>query len=94
MSTYLLFQQYVGYQLKQIKKNKDMKTEITITLGQARSWFRSGNKEFRELALQAFRKDALVGSFRDITTFKKACEVLGFNHDAMISDVTTVRLLC
>lgn len=65
-----------------------MKTEITITLDQARSWFRSGNKELRELALQAFRKDALVGSFRDITTFKKACEVLGFNHDAMISDVS------
>ena len=69
-----------------------MKTEITITLDQARSWFRSGNKELRELALQAFRKDALVGSFRDITTFKKACEVLDFNHDAMISDVTTVSI--
>ena len=69
-----------------------MKTEITITLDQARSWFRSGNKELRELALQAFRKDALVGSFRDITTFKKACEVLGFNHDAMISDVATVSV--
>lgn len=69
-----------------------MKTEITITLDQARSWFRSGNKELRELALQAFRKDALVGSFRDITTFKKACEVLGLNHDAMISDVATVSV--
>lgn len=69
-----------------------MKTEITITLDQARSWFRSGNKELRELALQAFRKDALVGSFRDITTFKKACEVLGFNHDAMISDITTMSI--
>lgn len=62
-----------------------MKTRITITLDQARSWFKSGNKELRELALQAFGKDALVGSFRDITTFKKACEVLGIHHDA--SDV-------
>lgn len=46
-----------------------MKTKITITLDQARSWFRSG---IRELALQAFGKDALVGNFRDITTFEKA----------------------
>lgn len=67
-----------------------MKTEITITLDQARSWFRSGNKELRELALQAFRKDALVGSFRNITTFEKACEVLGLHHGA--SDVATVSV--
>lgn len=70
-----------------------MKTEITITLDQARSWFRSGNKELRELALQAFRKDALVGSFRDITTFEKACEVLGLHHGASDVDfITTVSV--
>lgn len=69
-----------------------MKTGITITLDQARSWFRSGNKELRELALQAFRKDALVGSFRDITTFEKACEVLGLHHGAIVSDVDTVSI--
>lgn len=40
-----------------------MKTKITITLDQARSWFWSGNEELRELALQAFGKEALVGSF-------------------------------
>lgn len=59
-----------------------METKITITLDQARSWFSSGNDELRELALQAFSKDALVGNFRDITTFEKACEVLGFHHYA------------
>lgn len=64
-----------------------MKTKITITLDQARSWFRSGNEELRDLALEAFGKEALVGRFRDITTFEKACEVLGFHHGAMISDV-------
>lgn len=69
-----------------------MKTKITITLDQARSWFRSGNEELRELALQAFRKDALVGSFRDITTFEKACEVLGLHHDAIVSGVATVSV--
>lgn len=55
---------------------------VTISLAQARSWFSSGNDELRELALQAFSKDALVGNFRDITTFEKACEVLGFHHYA------------
>ena len=55
---------------------------VTISLAQARDWFRSGNDELRELALQAFDKDALVGGFRDITTFEKACEVLGFHHYA------------
>ena len=70
-----------------------MKTKITITLDQARSWFRSGNEELMELALQAFGKDALVGSFRDITTFEKACEVLGLNYDDMFyitKNITTI----
>ena len=67
-----------------------MKTKITITLDQARSWFRSGNEELRELALQAFRKDALVGSFRDITTFEKACEVIGLHYDAYDAIVSGV----
>ena len=69
-----------------------MKTTITITLDKARSWFRSGNDELRELALQAFGEDALVSSFRDITTFEKACDVLGFHHGAIVSDVSTVSV--
>lgn len=56
---------------------------ITISLIQARSWFRSGNDELSELALEAFSKEELMGGFRNITTFKKACEVLGLNYDAM-----------
>lgn len=57
-----------------------MKTKIT--LDQAR--FRSGNEE---LALEAFGKEALAGSFRDITTFKKACESLCLLQGAMDCDV-------
>lgn len=68
-----------------------METKITITLDQARSWFRSGNDELRELALQAFGKNTLVSSFRDITTFEKACEVLG--HDTMISNVDFIATM-
>lgn len=70
-----------------------MKTKITITLDQARSWFRSGNEELRELALEAFGKEALVGSFRDITTFEKACEILGLHYGAMISDVDFIATI-
>lgn len=70
-----------------------MKTKITITLDQARSWFRSGNEQLRELALEAFGKEALVSSFRDITTFEKACEALGFHHGAMISDTDFIATI-
>ena len=70
-----------------------METKITITLDQARSWFRSGNKELRKLALEAFDKDALVGSFRGITTFEKACEVLGLHHDVMNSDIDFIATI-
>lgn len=69
-----------------------MKTKITITLDQARSWFRSENDELRELALQAFGEDALVSSFRDITTFEKACEVLGLHHGSIVSDVAIMSV--
>lgn len=65
-----------------------MKTKITITLDQAKSWFISGN--LRELALEAFGKEALVGSFRDITTFEKACEVLGFDYTTTVSAVENI----
>ena len=70
-----------------------MKTKITITLDQARSWFRSGNEELMELALQAFGKDELVGSFKDITTFGKACEVLGLNYDAMFHITKRIAII-
>lgn len=69
-----------------------MKTTITITLDKARSWFRSGNDELRELALQAFGEDALVSSFRDITTFEKACDVLGLHHGSIVSDVAIMSV--
>lgn len=61
-----------------------MKTKITITLDQARSWFKSGNEEF---ALELFGKEALTCSFKEITTFEKACEVLCLIQCAMDCDV-------
>ena len=63
---------------------------VTATLDKAREWFNSGNAALREVALQAFDKDELTYNFKNITTFKKACEVLGFHHD--VSDVATISV--
>ena len=51
--------------------------KITITLEKAREWYNSGNESLKEAALQAFNKDELGDNFKNITTFKDACEALG-----------------
>ena len=56
---------------------------VIVTLNKAKEWFNSGNTTLREIALQAFDKDELTYNFKNITTFKKACEALGLNYNAM-----------
>lgn len=56
---------------------------VTVTFNKAKEWFNSGNATLREIALQAFDKDELTYNFKNITTFKKACEALGLNYDDM-----------
>lgn len=56
---------------------------VTITLNKAKEWLNSGNATLKEIALQAFDKDELTCNFKNITTFKKACEALGLNYDDM-----------
>lgn len=53
---------------------------ITVTLNKAKEWFNSENATLKEIALQAFDKDELTYNFKNITTFNKACEVLGFDY--------------
>ena len=60
---------------------------VTVTLNKAKEWFNSGNATLKEIALQAFDKDELTYNFKNITTFKKACEALGLNYN-IISIVT------
>ena len=60
---------------------------VTVTLNKAKEWFNSGNATLKEIALQAFDKDELTYNFKNITTFKEACEALGLNYD-IISIVT------
>ena len=54
---------------------------VTVTLNKAKEWFNSGNATLKEIALQAFDENELVYNFKDITTFKEACEALGLNYD-------------
>lgn len=68
-------------------KDGNMERNITVTLKNAREWFNGENEDLKNIALQAFSKDELTYNFKDITTFKKACEVLGINYD-VISIVT------
>ena len=56
---------------------------VTVTLNKAKEWLNSGNATLQEIALQAFDKDELTYNFKNITTFKKACEALGLNYDDM-----------
>ena len=68
-------------------KDGNMERNITVTLKKAREWFNGENEDLKNIALQAFSKDELTYNFKDITTFKNACEVLGLNYD-VISIVT------
>lgn len=54
---------------------------IDVSLDEAKEWFNSGNATLKDIALKAFSKDELIYNFKDITTFKKACEILGLNYD-------------
>lgn len=65
---------------------------VTVTLNKAKEWFNSGNATLKEIALQAFDKDELTYNFKNITTFKKACEALGLNYNIIsivIKDIAT-----
>ena len=57
---------------------------IDVSLDEAKEWFNSGNATLKEIALKAFSKNELTYNFKDITTFKKACETLGLNYDTMV----------
>lgn len=63
---------------------------ITITLEKAIELYNSGNESLKDLALQAFSKEDLMSNFRDITSFKKACDALNYNYDDIISKVNSI----
>ena len=56
---------------------------ITITIDKAKEWYNSGNKVLKEIALQAFDENKLIINFKNITTFRKACDVLDINYNTV-----------
>ena len=65
-----------------------MKTrKISITIDEAIKWYKSENVPLKELALRVFNENELMRTFKDIKTFKDACEVLGLSYTRM--DYTT-----
>lgn len=54
---------------------------IKITLDKAREWYNSGDTTLKELALQAFNRDELLFNFKNITSFKEACNALNLNYN-------------
>lgn len=70
-----------------------MERNITITLEKAREWYNSDNESLKEIALQTFDKDELICNFKNITTFKKACEALNIHYEVtsiIIKDIAMV----
>lgn len=60
-----------------------MEREVTVTHEKAREWYNSGNKALKEVALQAFKENELLINFKNITTFRKACDVLNINYNTV-----------
>lgn len=60
------------------------KRNVTVTLDKAREWFNSGNESLKEIALQAFNKDELMYNFKNIKTFRGACDALDYDYIAAI----------
>ena len=71
------------FKINHLKINNMKERNVIVTLNKAKEWFNSGNATLKEIALQAFDKDELTYNFKNITTFKKACEALGLNYDDM-----------
>lgn len=63
---------------------------ISITYDKAREWFNGDNESLKEIALKVFSERELIHNFRDITTFKKACDELGYNYDDIVSKVKSI----
>ena len=66
---------------------------VTVTLNKAKEWFNSGNATLKEIALQAFDKDELTYNFKNITTFKKACEALNLDYMLCLSNICNIAII-
>lgn len=68
------------------------KRNVTVTLDKAREWFNSRNTSLKEIALQAFDKNELIYNFKNIKTFKDACDVLNYDYIAANNTVRNIAV--
>lgn len=57
---------------------------IPVSIEEARNWYKGDDNVLKTLALRAFSEKELGHSFRDIKSFKDACDVLELNHDDLV----------
>ena len=67
--------------------------KIDVSLDEAKEWFNSGNATLKEIALKAFSKDELIYNFKNIITFKNACEALGLNYGDMFYITKNIAII-
>lgn len=63
---------------------------IPVSIEEARNWYKGDDNVLKTLALRAFSKKELGHSFRDIKSFKDACDVLKLNHDDLIPIIANI----
>lgn len=63
--------------------NKMETRNISLTLKEAREFYKSNNDTLKALALKAFTEKELKHSFKDIKSFKDACTALDLDYDDM-----------
>lgn len=62
---------------------------IPISIEEARNWYKSGDV-LKTLALRAFSEKELGHTFRDIKSFKDACDVLELNYDDLTPIIANI----
>ena len=68
------------------------KRNITVTLEKAKEWYNSRNESLKEIALQAFNKDELTRNFKNIKTFKDACDALNYDYTAVSNTARNIAV--
>lgn len=69
-----------------------MERNIKITLEKAKEWYNSNNESLKEIALQAFSKDALTApEYTRIRTFEDALAALKYNESTKVYIRNTIN---
>ena len=70
----------MDYNTNSNSSNMNYHKLIPVSIEEARNWYKGDDNVLKTLALRAFSEKELRHSFRDIKSFKDACDVLELNH--------------